>query len=82
MLQEMDSVQAGLPLRLPAHAKEDFSLEQGLRIYSFVVLLHGDERGLRQSGGFQETLVKLADGLFPGNRWTNVIRTGQLRFLL
>jgi two-component system response regulator YesN len=82
MLQQMDSVQSGSPLRLPTIAKADFPLEEGLRVYSFIVLLQGDEQGLRQAGGFQETLVKLADGLFPGKRWTYAIRTDQLRFLL
>ncbi len=51
-------------------------------VYSFVIRLQGDEQGLRQSGEFQDTLVKLADGLFTGSRWTVVIRTGARRFLL
>jgi YesN/AraC family two-component response regulator len=52
------------------------------RVYSFVIVLEGDEQGLRQAGTFQETLDKLADGLFPGSRWTFAIRTDQRRFLL
>ncbi len=77
ILREMDAATSGSS----AWKAEGF-LEGGLRVYSFVILLNNDEQGLRQVGEFQETLDKLADGLFTGSRWTYAIRSDQWRFLL
>lgn len=63
--------------------KRNELLEQGSRVYSFVILLQeAIELGLPLAKEFHNMLEKLVDGLFPGSDWTYIIPTEPRRFLL
>jgi len=57
-------------------------LGEGLKLYSFLILLRSDGQGERLNETFEDSLGKLAEGLFAGCRWMRVVRAGPKRFLL